>query len=148
MSLADELILEKRYEECRDNIRTALQAMADDERFRRVAVLAYIGLAGIWELDPTEAAKLLSVSDDVYGSWCNGDFNTLSSDELEKISCLLGIYKYLETLYSGKKSRIARWFRQPSIVHPFDGADPHGYLIGASIDKFYLARRYLASRTV
>lgn len=122
--------------------------MANDADFQRVAASKYVELASFLILEPAEAAKLLNIPIGDYEAWTKETPDTVGAEEMEKISCLLGIYEALKTLYSGKTGRMARWFRQGNPESPFDGDNPHQYLVGGSIQKFYRVRRYLDSWTV
>lgn len=120
-SLADELISDRRIEEFRENIQDALSVMNSQPKFGRVAAHAYISLANILNLTVTDAARLLDISESGYAAWKCGQTLGLGVDELEKISCLMGIYKYLMTLYSGNVDRVSIWFSRANRGAIFDG---------------------------
>ncbi len=146
-SLVDELIKERRIEEFRENIQDALRLGAEEVKFRRLAARAYIGLAGIWVLDQSDAATLLNLSDQDYQDWQEGEFTDLGVDHLEKISCLLGIYRYLFTLYSGHTDRVSAWLCRSNAGVLIAGNTPYEILAGARVEVFHLVRRKLAGAT-
>ncbi len=147
-SLIDELINERRIEEFRENIQDALRLSAEDPKFRRVAGRAYVSLAGTWRFSHSQAARFLSISEDDYQAWLGEDFDRLGEVELEKISCLLGIYKYLGRLYSGQVDRIDKWLKRDNSGPLYSGRCPYELLVGADADIFHLVRRDVAAHTV
>lgn len=147
-SLVDELIVERRIEEFRGNIDEALRLRADDPNFRRVAGRAYLVMASEWGLTPTEAAELLSTTKNDVENWIAGDYSSVDTEHLEKISCLMGIYKYLSTLYSGHFDRVGKWLRQKNECELYAKATPYDLLAGANASVFHLVRRDVAAWTV
>lgn len=146
--LADELIAERWQEEIRENIRDGFHLVVDKPGYRQVAARAFISLAGIWGLSRSEAAALLLISTAEYREWEAGSVDGLDADSLAKISCLLGNYKYLCTLYSGHIDRVGGWFRRELPIEPFSGKTPIDVLSGADVGSFLLIRRHLAGWTV
>ncbi len=144
--LSDELIAERRIEAFREKIESGLQWMADSKRFRRVACHAYTGLCGVWEIPENDAATLLGITPTRYRKWVANDGEPMDVQVLEKISCLLGIYKDLGTLYSGHLDRTARWFKYPN--PQLDGQAPYDVLAGAEPPTFHTVRRFVAAMMV
>lgn len=145
-SLVDELIAERRLEAFQENIKSGLQFTADSEKFRRVACHAYVGLSEVFQLSDTEAAELLGFPTERFQEWVLHDEEPMDAETIEKISCLLGIYKYLSSLYSGQINRMARWLRVAN--SSFEGRVPYEVLAGAGTSDFYFVRRTLAAMTV
>ncbi len=147
-SLVDELIAERRVEEFRENIGDKLRLDAGNPEFRRVAGNAFAAMAGEWGLSAVEAAALLSASDREYQKWIAGDFAHVDTEHLEKISCLMGIYRYLATLYSGHFDRVGAWLKRKNAGVLYGGKTPYDLLVGAEANAFHLVRRDLAASTV
>lgn len=147
-SLVDELISGRRIEEIRENIQDALNAMNSRPKFGRIAAHAYTSLADIWSLTPTNAARLLDISESDYAAWKCGQILCLGVDELEKISCLMGIYKYLMTLSSGNVNRVSIWIFRSNRGAIFNGKTPYELLAGTRAEVFHLVQRDLAAATV
>lgn len=145
--LVDKLIADRRLEEFRENIKAGTELMADQTKFQRVAAHAYVGLAKIWHLPDDKAASLLDVSNETYTAFLKEDAARLGAVELEKISCLLGIYKYLATLYSGHFDRVGAWLLKPNNGHLFGRKTPYELLNGADCRVFHVVRREVAART-
>ena len=65
-------------------------------------------------------------------------------ETLEKISCLLGIYSSLGTLYSGGEKHIRRWLKNRN---DRDGKTPLQLLARQPAISFYKLRRNVAAQT-
>ena len=146
--LVDELIAECRIEELRECIKGGIDLASENPRFRRVAGRLFIGMVSIWGLSHSQVAELLGVSPAIYGQWENNEFSSINSELIEKISCLIGICKYLDTLYSGKVDRIGRWLSTRNSGAVFDGKSPFELLAGSDPSVFHLVRRTVAAMTV
>lgn len=146
--LSEELIEERMLEQHREDIEGGFQLMADKPKFCRVAARSYISLAGVWGLRQTQAAHFLSIDEDEYRRWIDEDYDRLAPDHLEKISCLLGIYRYLMALYSGHQDRVERWLNQDNDGCVYGGKPPFQLLDGADVSVFYKVRRDLAGATI
>ena len=148
ISQADELTAHRRYDEFRENIQDACDAMNTKYRFRRVAANVYISLAGIWKLNRKDAARPLSISDLDYAVWQGGKFSGLGVVGLEKISYLLGIYRYFVASYSENINRVSSWLCRPKFGDVFAGKRPYELLAGPYPEVLYSVRRDLAAATV
>lgn len=146
--LVDGSIDERRIEEFQENMSSVFREIGDDPEFRQVAAHAYISLAGIWKLTRADAAKLLNVSNESIDAWCAKDASGLSTGHLEKISCLLGIYRYLYILNSANIGRVSAWMHRSNAGALFAGDTPYKFLAGSDVAAFYSVRRELAARTV
>ena len=102
--------------------RQSFAAVADRRRLTPAALEAVRNLASTWRLGGDEAAALLGVSPSTWDRMRAGTWRqTLSQDQMTRISALVGIYKGLHLLFaddmadrwprlrnSGPCSRIAR----------------------------------------
>lgn len=146
--MVKELIVERRIEEIREANSDGVHSLLQQPGVRDVAARVYTKLADRWGLSSKEAAKFIGITDRDYRSWRQGDVESLSVIEIEKISCLLGIYQHLATLYSGHMDRVDRWLCRPNHGDLYCGRSPYDLLVGASPNVFYLVRQQLAAETV
>jgi len=70
-----------------------------------------------------------------YHNWQRGKVGTLSRDQLERISLLLGIHKGLKLLFSDEAAGL-RWFKSANRDLPFGGAAPLDRALGAVLTTF------------
>ena len=117
-------------------------------KVRDTAARVYIQLAERWALSSKEAAEFIGIANHNYRAWLRGDVESLDVVEIEKISCLLGIYRHLTTLYSGHMDRVDRWLRRQNDGDLYAGNSPYDLLLGASPNVFLLVRQQLAAETV
>ncbi len=146
--LVDELIAERRIEELRGNVSDLLVQFLGRPESRNIAARIYVKLVERWALSTTDAARLIDISTGEYQSWLKGDAENLDVVELEKIQCLVGIYRYLTTLYSGHMDRVERWLCRKNHGDLYRGSSPYELLVGATPNVFYLVRQQLAAQTV
>lgn len=139
--LVDELILDRQIEEFRENIKGDLRHFIDKARVREVAARIYSKLSDNWGLSKPQSAALIGRSEDDLNCWRNDDARSLNVEDLEKISCLLGIYSWLFTLYSGHAERVHRWLLRENHGERYEGKAPFELLSGASANTFQSARR-------
>lgn len=82
------------------------------------------------------------ISRQTYHNWQNGRVGTLSRDQLERISLLLGTHKGLKLLFADEAAGL-RWFRSDNLDLPFAGRPPLERALRGSIDDLYSIRRYI-----
>ncbi len=112
-------------------------------RLSPTAVRLFLRLADLWNLAVDQRRALLGdISRPTYHNWQNGKVGTLSRDQLERISLLLGIHKGLKLLFADEASAM-RWFMSPNRDLPFGGRSPLDRALGGSIDDLYAVRRYI-----
>lgn len=113
------------------------------ERMSPTAVRLFFQLADLWRLAIDQRRALLGdISKPTYHNWQNGKTGTLTRDQLERISLVLGIHKGLKLLFSDEASA-SRWFTSPNRDLPFGGDSPLNRTLRGSIDDLYAVRRYL-----
>jgi hypothetical protein len=106
-------------------------------------VRTFFGIAREWGLTVDEQRTLLGgPSNSTYHNWKNGSVGTLSLDQLERISLVLGIYKALRLLFADDATGV-RWLKATNQDLPFRGRSPLGRMLRGSIDDLYAVRRYL-----
>jgi hypothetical protein len=113
------------------------------ERMSPAAVRLFMKLSDAWRLAVDQRRALLGdISPAAYHNWRNGKTGTLTRDQLERISLVLGIHKGLKLLFADEASA-TRWFTSPNRDLPFGGESPLGRALRGSIDDLYAVRRYI-----
>lgn len=113
------------------------------ERMSPAAVRLFMRLSNLWRLAVDQRRALLGdISRPTYHNWQRGKVGTLSRDQLERISLVLGIYKGLKLLFADEASA-TRWLTSPNRDLPFGGQSPLERALKGSIDDLYVVRRYI-----
>lgn len=113
------------------------------ERMSPAAVKLFMRLSNLWRLAVDQRRALLGdISRPTYHNWQRGKVGTLSRDQLERISLVLGIYKGLKLLFADEASA-TRWLTSPNRDLPFGGQSPLERALKGSIDDLYVVRRYI-----
>lgn len=113
------------------------------ERLSPAAVRVFLRLSDLWRLAVDQRRALLGdISRPTYHNWQKGKVGTLTRDQLERISLVLGIYKGLKLLFADDASAM-RWFTSPNRDLPFGGQSPLDRALRGSIDDLYAVRRYI-----
>lgn len=113
------------------------------ERMSPAAVRLFLSLADVWRLAVDQRCALLGdISRPTYHNWRKGKVSTLSRDQLERISLVLGIHKGLRSLFADEASA-TRWFTSANHDLPFGGQSPLQRALHGSIDDLYAVRRYI-----
>ena len=114
------------------------------EKLSPAAVRAFFSLATHWKLRDQDARALL-------GGISNGSFyqlkrapKTLDQDKLTRISLLVGIFKALNILYSGKLADA--WVQRPNANRIFGGQAPLTYMIKGGLPAMQTVRRLVDAR--
>jgi hypothetical protein len=106
-------------------------------------VRTFLAIAAEWGLTVEEQRLLLgSISNSTYHNWKGGRIGTLSYDQLERISLVLGVHKALRLLFADDATG-PRWLRAVNTDLPFAGRSPLARMLRGSIDDLYAVRRYL-----
>jgi hypothetical protein len=104
---------------------------------------AFLGIARAWGLSVDEQRVLLGgPSSSTYHNWKSGSIGTLTFDQLERISLVLGIYKALRLLFTDDATGLG-WLQAANRDLPFRGHSPLARMLRGSIDDLYSVRRYL-----
>jgi hypothetical protein len=113
------------------------------ERMSSPAVRLFMRLSDLWRLAVDQRRALLGdISPAAYHNWRNGKTGTLTRDQLERISLVLGIHKGLRLLFADEASA-TRWLTAPNRDLPFGGESPLARALKGSIDDLYAVRRYI-----
>ena len=113
------------------------------ERMSPTAVKLFFRLSELWRLAVDQRRALLGdISRPTYHNWQVGKVGTLTRDQLERISLVLGIHKGLKLLFADEASA-TRWLTSPNRDLPFGGTSPLERALRGSIDDLYAVRRYI-----
>lgn len=115
------------------------------DRLSSGAVRGFLNIVARWQVRDEDARALL-------GGMSNGAFyemkkqpdRRLDVDRLQRISCLVGIYKALHILYD--ETLADRWITLPNRNPVFAGATPLDYLIRGGLPAALTVRRLLDAR--
>jgi hypothetical protein len=112
-------------------------------RMSPTAVRLFMRLCDLWRLTVDQRRALLGdISRLTYHNWQSGKVGTLTRDQLERISLVLGIHKGLKLLFADDASAM-RWFTSPNTALPLGGGSPLERVLHGSIDDLYCVRRYI-----
>ena len=113
----------------------------DLERLSGPGIRAFFKMGELWGLSTEEQRLLLGgISKSTYHRWKKDQDATLSIDQLERISHLLGIYKNLQILLPASAND---WVRRPN-THPLFGGEPAlTVMVQGGISGLKMVRAYL-----
>ena len=105
---------------------------------------AFVRIAQAWQLSVDEQLSLLGQPPrSTFFAWRkHPDRAQLPRDTLERLSCLLGIYKALQILLPDPTAADA-WVRKPNTAAPFGGRSALAHMLGGNVADLYVVRRYL-----
>jgi uncharacterized protein (DUF2384 family) len=108
------------------------------------AVRAFVKIATIWQMDLAEQrAALGGVSRQTIYNWReHPERARLSDDHLDRISCLLGIYKALHILFT-RPEQADSWIRRANSSVPFGGRPAADLLFSGRMLDLIRVRRHL-----
>jgi hypothetical protein len=114
----------------------------DRERLTPAALEGTRNLAGAWRLTTEEAAALLGVSTTTWDRIRRRDWHqTLSQDQLTRISALLGVFKGLNLLFADDMA--GRWPRLRNSGPLFENHAPVETMVHGGIPMMLEVRRYV-----
>ncbi len=115
---------------------------ADRARLARVGLEAFRRLAAAWGLTGAESAALLGVSPSTWDRLKKAAAReTLSQDQLTRISALTGIYKGLHLLFADGMAD--RWPKLANAGPLFGGMSPVAAMIDGGIPRMLEVRRLI-----
>lgn len=107
------------------------------------AVRLFLKLADLWQLSVDQRRVLLGdISRQTYHNWQNGKVASMSRDQLERVSLLLGLHKGLKLLFADDAAA-QRWLKSANQDHPFAGKSPLERALCGSINDLFVVRRYI-----
>jgi len=104
---------------------------------------AFLAIADRWGLSVHDQLTLLgSIPPSTYHLWKSKEPSTLSRDQLERISLIIGIWKGLR-LFLHEDRLAEKWLTANNEDFPFLGSSPLSTLLRGSLDDLYVVRRYI-----
>jgi hypothetical protein len=117
----------------------------NQERLSPSAIQAFFKIVESWELNSEAARQLLGgISNGSFYDYKNARNKSLDQDKLTRVSLLLGIYKALNILYSGKLA--ASWINLPNSNPMFAGQSPLTYIVKGGVPALVRVRQLLDAR--
>jgi len=117
---------------------------AERERLSGPAVRTFFNILKHWKLPDETGLQLLQVSNGTYYNWKRGKVGALNSDQLLRISYVIGIFKALNILHSEELAD--RWVTMPNKNPLFKGASPISVIAKGGIPALQAVRRLLDAR--
>ena len=117
---------------------------AADEGLSAVAIRTFGNIARAWRMTVAEQRAVLgNVSKQSIYNWReHPERARLTSDQLDRISYLIGIYKALHVLFT-RPEQADSWIRRPNAVAPFSGRPAADLVFNGRMDSLIRVRRYL-----
>jgi hypothetical protein len=107
-----------------------------------VALKAYSRIADAWVLTIPEAAALADMSVSTWKRARSPDYaGALTSDQMLRLSALVGLYKALELYFDPPLS--CQWVKLANRGPEFDGARPLDAMIAGGLPKIIRVRAYV-----
>ena len=105
---------------------------------------AFQRIAQAWNLSVEQQLVLLGApSRTTFFAWRKSpDQAHVPRDTLERLSCLLGIYKSLQILLP-EPAAADGWIHRPNAAAPFAGGTALARMLQGNVDDLYAVRRYL-----
>lgn len=107
-----------------------------------VALKAFFGITHKWGLTGEQERSLLAIPKATFYRWKHHLDGSLSSDTLERISYVLGIYKALRILLPNEKAA-NQWIHKPNAAPLFGGKTALEKLMKGHVLDLADVRRYL-----
>lgn len=107
------------------------------------AVRLFLSVCNAWSLPVKDRLVLAGgVSKPTYDNWRRGKGGTLSRDQFERVSLLLGIHKALRLIFL-KDEEADRWLNSANSDDPFGSLSPLEFIKLGGIPQLYSLRSYL-----
>jgi hypothetical protein len=121
----------------------ALRDPSERQKLSGPAVRLFLKAADLWGLKVDERRAILGdISTATYHNWRRGEATTLTRDQLERISLVLGILKALRLVFASDERAFA-WLKSKNSEFEFAGRSPLERMTGGGIGDLYSVRRYL-----
>jgi hypothetical protein len=122
-----------------------LQSAEARERLSPSALRAFFNILERWNVKDEDGRDLLGgVSNGTFYAMKRNPKKTLGSDQLLRLSYLIGIFKALNVLYSEKLADA--WMQQPNSNRIFEGSTPLAYVRRGGLPALQTVRRLLDAR--
>lgn len=108
-----------------------------------VGLRTFFNIARKWNLSSQEARCLLgSPEPATYSRWKRGQRGPVTVDVLERISCILGIYKALHLLFA-EPGQADSWLRRANEASIFGGRSALDRMLAGDVADLHAVRQYL-----
>jgi hypothetical protein len=122
-----------------------LQSAEARERLSPSALRAFFNILERWNVKDEDGRDLLGgVSNGTFYAMKRNPKKTLGSDQLLRLSYLIGIFKALNVLYSEKLADA--WMQRPNSNRIFEGSTPLAYVRRGGLPALQTVRRLLDAR--
>ena len=112
----------------------------------QVALKAFFNLTKEWKLNASQQVNLLGLPpEQSLIKYKNDKEISLSKEKLERISCLLGIYKCLHILFTNKK-QANTWIHRLNKDALFQGKNALDFMLNGDRQHLKKVRTYLESQ--
>ena len=108
----------------------------------RTALKAFFNIMQKWDLSSDQESILLGIPISTLYRWKNKKEGSLTSDTLERISYILGIYKALRTLLPTEEAA-NQWIKKMNSAPLFNGSSALDKLLKGHVIDLADVRRYL-----
>jgi uncharacterized protein (DUF2384 family) len=109
------------------------------------AIKAFFNIMDKWGVRDDDARELLGgISNGRFYDMKKNPERILNADELTRISCLVGVFKALNILYSQKLADA--WMQRPNTNRIFAGGTPLAYMMRGGLPAMQVVRRLLDAR--
>lgn len=113
----------------------------EDPHASEVAKRAFFRIADLWGLSSDDARVLLGQPGrSTFFSWKKGQGGSLSRDEFERVSYVLGIYKGLQVLFPDN-AQADEWIKKPN--EAFGGRSALDRMLGGNVSDLHAVRVYI-----
>lgn len=119
----------------------------DNRTLSAAGLRTFFNIARAWRLDSEEQMVLLgSPGRSTFFKWKSApERAALKRDTLERLSCILGIYKALQILLPDATAADA-WVKKPNAAPLFGGKSALDRMLGGNVGDLILVRQYLDAR--
>ena len=118
-------------------------AAVDNRRLSAPALRTFLRIADLWGLSVAERMTILAVtSRSTFLKWSEDPNVVLPGDTLERISCVLGIHKALQSLFPDERAA-DDWIRRPNTSSLFGGRSALDRMLSGQVADLFVVRRYL-----
>lgn len=118
-------------------------APPDSRRLSAPALRTFLRIADLWGLSVAEQMTLLGVTArPTLLKWRKDPNVVLPRETLERISCVLGIHKALQTLLPDEGAADA-WIRRPNAAGLFGGRSALDRMLSGEMADLLVVRQYL-----
>jgi hypothetical protein len=122
-----------------------LSAKAERTRLSPSAIKAFFNVMDKWGVRDDDARELLGgISNGRFYDMKKNPERILNADELTRISCLVGVFKALNILYSQELADA--WMQRPNTNRIFAGGTPLAYMMRGGLPAMQVVRRLLDAR--